>query len=482
MIRVSASALVALALPHFLTRALDHDRFAAWALMLQIAAYANYLEFGLQTAVARYLAQAMERKENERRDRLVSTALLLLSGGALLSLILIAVLLPFLPQLFRQAPLALMDELRLGIAVLATTVALQLPLGVFTGVLIGLHRNEIPAMAIGGSRLLGAIGVIFAVRHTNSLVVLAAIYGLCNLVGGLAQLVVVRNVLTGLRLSIRLASRAMAGELARYCSTLTIWSFCMFLISGLDVTIVGHFDFAAVGAYSIATMLTAFLTGVNNSVYGAFLTPIAVLQERGEWHRIRNLVIAATRVSSFLNITATLIAFLAGNWLLRLWVGAGYAAQTLPFLEVLMVANSIRLVGAPLSAALMATDQQHYGLSGAVAEALSNVALSILGAILVGAIGVALGTLAGAIVGVVWTLALTISWLQRPIMSARTLFTEGLLRPMVCLSPLMLCIVGLNTIHGETTRVAIAAVALFCATIMTWRWGRLQLRHPTPSA
>ena len=37
VIRGGASAVVAIVLPHFLTRSLGVDRFAGWALMLQVA-------------------------------------------------------------------------------------------------------------------------------------------------------------------------------------------------------------------------------------------------------------------------------------------------------------------------------------------------------------------------------------------------------------------------------------------------------------
>lgn len=482
MIRVSASAVVALALPHFLTRALDHDRFAAWVLMLQIAAYVNYMDFGLQTAVARYFAQVVERQDTDWRDRLVSTALVLLSLGAVLSVLVIAIVLAFLQHLFRQAPVSLIHELRIGIAVLTVTIAIQLALGTFTGVLVGLHRNEIPAIAMGGSRLISAIAVILAVRYTHSLIALAALFGFCNLCGGMAQYIAVRRLLPEMRLAMHLASRKIARELTRFCGTLTVWSFCMFLVSGLDVTIVGHFDFAATGAYAIAAMLTAFLTGINNSVFGAFLTPIAVLEERGEWPRIRNLVISATRFTSFVNLAATLLVFLAGHQMLRIWLGEAYAAQTLPFLEILMIANAVRLIGAPLSAALVATDQQRHGLMGAIAEAISNFSLSILGAVFVGAIGVAWGTLAGAGIGIVWTLALTISWLQRPIISAGSLVAEGFVRPMICLSPVILYVIGVDAIQSQMARTTIALAAFCCAGIITLRWGRLQFGRAATSA
>ena len=189
IVRGSASAVVAIVLPHFLTRALDHDRFAAWALMLQIAGYANYLDFGLQTAVARYLAQSIERGDEEGRDRLISTAILMLSAGALIALLASALVLVYLPRLFPQIPAPLLSEIRGGILVLSFSTAGLLPLSAFTGALIGICRNEIPAISVGSSRLLGALLVCVVVTHTHSLIILAALTGGFNLAGGLPQLI-----------------------------------------------------------------------------------------------------------------------------------------------------------------------------------------------------------------------------------------------------------------------------------------------------
>ena len=64
--------------------------------------------------------------------------------------------------------------------------------------------------------------------------------------------------------------------LVRQSLVLTVLSFCMIIISNVDLTIVGHFNFIAVGPYSVATTLTTFLAGLNATVCAAFYAPIAV--------------------------------------------------------------------------------------------------------------------------------------------------------------------------------------------------------------
>lgn len=481
LVRLFASALVALVLPHFLTRALDHDRFAAWALMLQVAAYVNYLDLGLQTAVARYFAQALERGDAEYGNKVVNTAFLLLSASAAVALLAICCVLFSLPHLLHRAPGPLLQELRGAILILAVLTALLLPLSTFTGVLIGHCRNDVPAISIAVSRLLGAVLVVFAVSHTQSLPVLATVIGGCNLAGGVAQYFMARKLLPMMRIASSLTSRKMSAELARYCSTLTVWSLCMLLVGGLDVTIVGHYDFAAVGSYSIATMLIAFLTGINNSVYGALLAPLAILNERGQLRHIGSLVIAVTRITTFIDISAVLAVYLIGDPLLRLWVGPAYATQALPILKILVIANAIRLVGAPLSAALVATNQQHYGLSGAIVEGISNFALSIGGAMFIGAIGVAYGTLAGSCISILWVLLLMIRWLKTPIASRDGLILNGCIRPALCLLPMILFVAVCNGLPWTVWRSLGVIVTVFATLGITWRWGQMRqsISHST---
>ena len=473
VVRGGATAIVALTLPHFLTRALDHDRFAAWALMLQIASYVGYLDFGIQTAIARYLAQAMERGDDKLRDRLVSTAFAMLAVAGAAALLVFSLIVWQLPRIVHGVPANLMGELRGGIIIMAGSVALLLPMSTYTGVLIGLHRNEFPALAIGGSRILGALAVVLSAKYTNSLIWFAICLVTANLAGVLVQYFAVSRLLSKLRLAIRYVTRDMLTELARYCAGLTVFSFAMLLVSGLDLFIVGHFNFNAVGYYAIAATLITFFAGLSNSCFSALMTPVAVLQARGDEGRIRDLIIETTRFSSYADLALTLATFVFGQYLLIVWVGASYASEVLPILEILLCAQAIRLLGNGYSIALVATGQQKYGISGALVEGICNLVLSLIGAIWLGPIGVAWGTLIGSIVGVLWMLFFTMRWATGIAVGARLFSEEALLRPVLCLAPLQICI--LFFVHQTPVGKGAAYLLLASAVcvVLSLRWGKV---------
>jgi O-antigen/teichoic acid export membrane protein len=437
VVRGGATAVVALALPHYLTRALDHDRFAAWSLMLQIAAYAAYLDFGIQTAVARYLAQAIERGDHEQQDRLVSTAFTMLSIAGAVAFLAIAAVASFLPQLFHGVPFSLTRDLRMGVLIMGGSAALALPMSTFVGVLIGLHRNEYPAIVIGGSRMLGGLAVLAMVRYTNSLAYLALCVGMSNLVGSAIQYFIAKALLPRMSITVTKITFGMVGELAQYCVGLSVVSFAMLLISGLDITIVGYFNFRQVSAYAIASMFTTLVAGLSGSIFSALLAPLAVLQERSEYLKIRRLLIRTSELNSCANLAFLVFIFLAGKSLLRLWVGEEYASTALPILEILTVGQTIRLAGNPYGTVLVATGLQKYAVPVVLAEGFTNLFLSIWFARNFGAIGVALGTIGAALLG----LALTIFMLMPRVKSIQVrsgdFLATALFKPLLVFSPLL---------------------------------------------
>jgi O-antigen/teichoic acid export membrane protein len=473
LVRGGATAIVALALPHFLTRSLGHDRFAAWSLLLQMSAYTTYLDFGVQTAVARFLAGYMERGDEQHRDRLVSTALALLSLAAVLAVIAMVVVLWQLPNLFQGIPPELMSEFRLAAGIIGASVVLVLPLSAFSGVLLGLHRNEYVAAAVGGSRLLGAASVLLLVQHTHSLVFLSLCIAGATLLGSLSQVVMVKRLLPTLTVSPSGVQASTAMELGGYCVGLTVWTVGMLLISGLDVAIVGHVDFKAVGYYSIAAALVTLFSGAHAAICSAFMTPIAALHAAGEEEQIRRIVLNATRLTTFVNLFALTITLLAGKFLLRYWVGEPYASQALPIAEILMLAHAIRLIMSPYASALVATDLQRHGIAQGAVEGVINLVCSIVGAYWIGPLGVALGTLIGAVCGLAWTCLLTVRRTAEISAGRRKFISEGILRPFLCTLPLVIFAAIMRNQPLTVNTGALLALAGLASYLLMHRFGRL---------
>src|SRR5215813_403963 len=91
LVRLAGSGAVALLLPAFLVRRLSPDTYSAWALLLQWTAYIGLLDFGVQTAVAHFIAHANELQDREQRNGIASSAFTLLTGTGIVALFLVGV-------------------------------------------------------------------------------------------------------------------------------------------------------------------------------------------------------------------------------------------------------------------------------------------------------------------------------------------------------------------------------------------------------
>jgi hypothetical protein len=86
LVRVLLSMLVSLVLPPFLVHHMTKPEYSAWVLILQLSAYIYLLDFGLQTAIGKYVAEYDASGERDASHHLVSTSFTLLALAAAICL------------------------------------------------------------------------------------------------------------------------------------------------------------------------------------------------------------------------------------------------------------------------------------------------------------------------------------------------------------------------------------------------------------
>lgn len=397
VLRGTAAAAVAIALPPVLTRTMSIEAYGAWALVLQVSAYVAYLDFGLQTAVARFVAHSSETKHWNRRDSVVSTAALSLAVAAVVGILASITLAFAVPSLFRQITPTILPDMRIALFLVAGSMAIGLPISALHGVFVGLQRNELSALIISASRLGAAFMIAIAATRGYGLRTFAFITVGTNIASYAAAYVVFRVHAPAILIRLRLFSAAVGKELAAYCYSLTIWSVSMLLISGLDLTIVGVFEYHAVPHYAVASSLVIFVAGIQNAIFSALMPAAAVLDARGNAEELGRMLISSTRYSTFLLLLSGVPLVIFGSYVLNLWVGPAYAEHAIWILRILVAANVVRLTLTPYAVILIGTGQQRLVTVSPIVEGVINLVVSVVAAELLGAVGVAVGTLVGSI-------------------------------------------------------------------------------------
>jgi O-antigen/teichoic acid export membrane protein len=480
LVRLVGSGIVALLLSPFLVRMLPKDTYGAWAVLLQMTLYVGYLDFGIQTAVARFVAHTHELDDHEQRDGIVSTAFAMLTLAAVLGCILVAVLAWQLPAIFPQMPATLFRPAQIALLLMGGSLALGLPAAVISSLFIGLQRNEIPAGVAIANKFVMALLVTAVVLKHWALAAMGAAVAAANVLSYIGSYVAWRVWANGVKIRLSLVSKACARQISSYSATLVVWMVAMLMISGLDLIIVGVFDYKSTAYYAIAATLTNFLAQAHSAMFAALLPASAVLGARGDAHGLGRMLIASTRYGMLILLAMALPLIVAGHFVIRLLAGPDYALHSTAILQVLLIANVIRLCALPYSTLLLGTGQQSKVIISPIAEGITNLVASVAGAYLIGAIGVAIGTLIGSFVSVGFHLFYNMPRTASIAINRFLLIQEGLLRPLVCAAPIGLVLLSRIIVHGPSVAISFFTLAAVIGTVwLFWNYGLINSERRT---
>lgn len=473
LVRLAGSGVVALLLPPFLVRELSKDAYGAWALLLQLTLYVGYLDFGIQTAVSRFVAHAEELNDSEQRDGVFSTAFVMLCAAALLGCVLVIVLAWQLPDMFRQMPPALYQSAQIALLFMGMSFALGLPVAVIHAMFMGLQRHEIPAAVAIANKVAMALFVAAVVLKHWGLAAMGVGVALANVLSYVGAFVAWRAWASRVQIHLALISRGYMRQISGYSASVVVWMVAMLMISGLDLSIVGIFDYKMTAYYAIAATLTNFVAQAQGAIFSALLPASAVLGARGDGQRLGVMLVSSTRYGMLILLAMALPLVVGGHWIIRLWAGADYAQHATLILQVLVIANVVRLCALPYSTLLLGTGQQNKVIASPLAEGITNLVASVVGAHFLGAIGVAVGTLIGAFVSVAFHLFYNMPRTAVIVIDRLRLVKEGLLRPSLCALP-FLVLLAIKPARDLSEYAVLLTVTSIVAALFFWNFGLLR--------
>jgi O-antigen/teichoic acid export membrane protein len=433
--RGGATALVVLLLPPVLTRTLSKDAYGTWLLILQLSTYVSFLDFGIQKAVGRYIAHHNELGEFKERDSVVSTALSLLAGSALIAVCGVSILTWQLPNLFQDLPAELRQDAQLALFLVGNSLAIALPFSAFGAIFIGLERYDIPAWIIGSSKLFGGLFVALVAQSSHSIVMMAVVMAIINVISGLWQFLAYKRFASDIRISTQGISKTVAREITSYCFSFTIWTIGMILVSGLDTVITGYFDYRSVVYYSLAASLTGFVPNLHCAIFGAIMPKAAGLGARRDRKALGDLLVSTTRHGMIILLLTTLPLVFGGYWLLTLWVGDSYAEKTTLLLQLIAIANCIRYMTAPYTTIVLAIGEHSKIILTPLLEGFINVIISIVLSRYYGVVGVVIGTFFGAVVSTTLNFYYNLPRTISIEVSNPLLLIHGIIKPLVSVIP-----------------------------------------------
>jgi O-antigen/teichoic acid export membrane protein len=360
------------------------------------AGFLSISDLGLQSGVTRFIADADGRGQRERIGEVVSSALAVLAGAAVVAVSILLVLSVIGTHIFTNVHgAALQNDLHLLFILFAAEALFGLPGLAFVGVLQGLQRygwikvidlsRQILYTVLALTILLTGQGVVaFGVAMIAGTVFAAAGYA-----------VAARVLCPELRVSPRLIHRSALRPLASFSGWVFITRINGVIWAQMDTVLLTVLvGINVVAGYSVLARLESAVSYPLSLTAAAVVPAAANLLALESRVRLRELLLRGTRYTLALSLPVTIAAMVLARPLLVAWVGARYAVYAGPAqlfltyqllsctaniaLTILIGVGRIRAVTAYVSLAVVV-----------------NLIVSILLAKSLGVSGVIIGTLAG---------------------------------------------------------------------------------------
>jgi O-antigen/teichoic acid export membrane protein len=436
LVRMASFGLVAIVLPMVLVRHLPPASYNAWILILQLGAYVNFLDLGVQTALSKYVAEYDAAGDRKGCARVTANGLVLLLITAAIGTVLTFAMGLSVSHLFPQMPPDIIIEVRWAIIFYGFSMAIALPASAFAGIFLGLQRNAVPMFLQSSNKLLTGLVTIACVLLHTRIRVMGMSVAVVNIIFALAQVVSWKALASHIRIHYNLVDRDTMSALLRYCAVLTLWSVAGLFVSGFDTVIVGHFDFPATAYYAASANATSFLSALLAVIMSPLIPATSALSVQQTPRQLGNLLLRATRYNIGVMLLAGLPLLIFSFFVLRTWMGAPFAVQGVPFLRILLIGIMIRMIGLPYAVMVIGTAKQWLASLSPICEAIVNFTISIILVRRIGAVGVAWGTLVGSLVSIGLHFTVSMFYTRDKLaISRRRLVTRGVLLPLAAVIP-----------------------------------------------
>ena len=391
--------VVTFLLAPFVLAHLGVEGYGIWTLVIALTGNFGLLDLGIRSAVGHYLTVYWARREHDRVNRTLNTAMVLMLGAAVLASLATVALAWALPS---WKPDVLESEPHAATALLLVGggLAFSFPMALYGTVIYARQRLDLQNLVGILQRLLTAGLTVVTLKAGLGIVGIASAVTFCNILGWAVNIVIAKRLMPMLRFSPRLFSRESLHELKGY----GFWNFIVNAADNVliytDTLIIGFVvpALSAIAYYAVGGNLIPYYMSVIFAITWAMTPYAASCYATGDFQALRHLMIVGTRG---VLVLATVIGgglMLVGRDFLGQWMGWYFVSgeiyeSSAVILAILTVATLLRASQSVGRQLLFAMQEVRFLGMLALGELLANLAISLVLIQSFGLRGVAFGTL-----------------------------------------------------------------------------------------
>lgn len=313
-------------MPRFMDEMIGQTSLGIWDFSWSLVSYFSVLDLGIGSSVNRYVAIYRSRGEPEKLSRLVSTVFFVqvLIGCGVLIASLVAV--GLIPVYFADRLGGEMGVAQWVIALLSTSLAVEMMLNTSRGVITGCHRWDLHNGINAASKAIATVGMMIAIIMGGGLIGMGLVYLMT--VVGVESYRKMMSFRACPELQIRLAN-------VRWTETKEMLAFGvktvvsdlppLVFVQSASMIVVGTLGPAALAVFSRPLALNRHVQTLINK-FAFVLVPMASsLHGSGNREELREFMLQMTRYSVIITTPLLITLGVFGDVVLRYWMGERYA-------------------------------------------------------------------------------------------------------------------------------------------------------------
>ena len=461
---LAINAVISFLLTPLLVHGLGDLFFAMWMLVTTLLESSWLLDFGMRTAVFRFVALYQGAKQRKDLDEtFVSGFAVALAAAAVILLIACGsvFVLPSLFSITGNTAGTFRGLLLLSGGTVAASFSAQF-LGTY---LCATRRFDLHNLTSAGTGIVRAVIIVAALHMHRGVLFLAAVTLVCSLLSLVVNASLLRVADPALSVHPRNIKVARIRQLLGFSSSAFLANVGDQLRFFVDSIVIGRIlTVAMITPFNIAGKLLILFRQLALALASPFAGVMSELEGQHKHAELQNYFLLATRLTSLLSVFISLMLLVNGGPLIRLWVGNAYSQSYV--LMLVLLAGYCPMLGQQPSADILIAKGRHK-LRGwwTLIEGLANLGLSIYWGRRYGLMGIALGTSVPMIAMQVFVQP----WytLYVAAISPRRYFKEALLRPLlVAVSFMAVCALAQPWRHSADLPHFVLAFVWQCALLV----------------
>jgi O-antigen/teichoic acid export membrane protein len=382
-------------MPRLISQKLGQTALGVWDFAWTTVGYFGLIELGIGASVDRYVARYRSAGDTPGLIRSVSSIFVWMMGvGLVVFMGTCAVSLWVIPT-FKARLGDFTSQAQWIVFYLGSSISVEIALGAFWGVIIGVHRWDIHNSISAVCQAVSTLGMAAALFFGGGLVSMAAIYATMIMVGHAIRVPLAFRVCPELRIDLRQARISVLLEQARFSIKNLAPRIAELLVNQTaNLLLAFYLGPASLAIFSRPRVLIKHVRTLIGK-YSSILVPSASsLHAQDNLEALREMFRRRIHQAGCVSVPAVLWLALLGGPLVELWMGKAYY---LPWLVPVLSFGYLATLSQDPIWAIMAGINQHgriglIKLAGACAAAIGvGLALAVFKAKLVGmAVGLTL--------------------------------------------------------------------------------------------